>query len=89
MNDAKVWAQQVWSLQSGENMAINIQRWQPAYINKGWDMNDVKAEFDDFWQLNDPKNVQMDKLVQQIQAMMMLLGKGMSSGRVSDAKTVP
>ena len=52
-------------------------------------MNDVKAEFDDFWLLNDPKNVQMDKLAQQIKAMMMLLGKGMSSGRVSDAKTIP
>jgi hypothetical protein len=45
--------------QEYSTMAARLHEW-------GWDMNDVKAEFDYFWELNDPKNFSMDRLDEQI-----------------------
>jgi len=35
-------------------------------MDDGWDMDDIKSEFDDFWDQNDPFNFSMGELDREI-----------------------
>lgn len=42
------------------------ERWEITNLEEGWDLEDVKTEFDDFWEKNDPLDFDLSILEEHI-----------------------
>lgn len=58
------------------------ERWESYNIDNGWDMDDIKDEFDSYWEQDESIDFLMDQLDLEVKKMLQLLERGVATGKV-------